>query len=122
VAEGDDRIDAHGSVRWNIRRGQCYDGEENGYAGEGERVVRADSIKHFLQQARQAKRCGGADKDTEHCRPCALPQHKPQDIAALSTESDAQSNFMCTLAHHKRSDTVDPNAREQQFWGSEDPE
>lgn len=98
MAEGDDRISAHGSVRWNIRRGQCYDGEENGYAGEGELVVRADSIKHFLQQARQAKRCRGADKDTAHCRPCALPQYKPQDIAALRTESDSVANNLGVLA------------------------
>jgi hypothetical protein len=49
VAKRDYRIDTHGAPRGSVGRGQGDGCEQNGYAGEGEGIVRADSIEHLCQ-------------------------------------------------------------------------
>jgi hypothetical protein len=35
VAQGDNWIDLHGAACWNLASGECDNGQDNGYDGEG---------------------------------------------------------------------------------------
>src|SRR5207249_3625704 len=100
------RVDFGGAPRWDVTSNPGHAGQNRGNDREGEAISRANAVKKTRQKPRHDPRRAHSKSNTTDHQSRSLPQHQPEHVRRLSTQSHADAKFARPLRNSERHNAI----------------